>query len=61
MISPSGKRPIEVAQLSLPQIHRLLEGSFVHDERSVSTVDVAVIPSQGHGLNSQPLLVLHRS
>ena len=61
MISLSSKRPIEVAQLSLPQPNRLLEGSFVHDESSVSTADVAVIPSQGPGSNSQPLAVLHRS
>ena len=36
----------EPAPLSLPQLNRLVEGSFVRDESSVSNVDVAVIPSQ---------------
>ena len=36
----------EDAQLSLPQINRLFETSFVCDESSASTGDVAVISSQ---------------
>jgi hypothetical protein len=36
----------ETVSLSLPQINRLIEDSFVWDERSVSNVDVTVIPSQ---------------
>jgi hypothetical protein len=36
----------EPAPLSLPQLNRLVEGSFVLDESSVSNVDVPVIPSQ---------------
>ncbi len=36
----------EDAQLSLPQLNHLFEASFVCDESSVSTADVAVIPSQ---------------
>ena len=36
----------EAAQLSLPQLNRLFEASFVCDESSASTADVAVIPSQ---------------
>ncbi len=36
----------ESAQLSLPQLNRLFEDSFVCDESSVSTADVVVIPYQ---------------
>ena len=36
----------EPAPLSLPQLNRLFEASFVRDESSASNVDVAVIPSQ---------------
>jgi hypothetical protein len=36
----------EATQLSLPQLNRLFEVSFVCDESSVSTVDIVVIPSQ---------------
>ena len=36
----------EPAPLSLPQLNRLVEASFVRDESSVSNADVAVIPSQ---------------
>jgi hypothetical protein len=36
----------ENASLSLPQLNRLFEASFVRDESSVSNADVAVIPSQ---------------
>ena len=36
----------EPAPLSLPQLNRLVEASFVRDESSASNVDVAVIPSQ---------------
>ena len=32
--------------LSLPQLNRLVEASFVRDERSASNTDVTVIPSQ---------------
>ncbi len=37
--------------LSLPQLNRLVESSFVWDERSVSNDDVTVIPSHGQLLN----------
>jgi hypothetical protein len=36
----------EPVPLSLPQLNRLVEASFVRDERSVSNADVTVIPSQ---------------
>ena len=36
----------ETAPLSLPQLNRLFEASFVRDEISASNVDVAVISSQ---------------
>jgi hypothetical protein len=36
----------EAAQLSLPELNRLFEASFVRDESFASTADVAVIPSQ---------------
>ncbi len=36
----------ETASLMLPQLNRLIEASFVWDERSASNADVTVIPSQ---------------
>jgi hypothetical protein len=36
----------EPVPLSLPQLNRLVEASFVRDERSASNADVTVIPSQ---------------
>ena len=36
----------ETASLSLPQLNRLIEASFVRDESSASNADVPVIPSQ---------------
>jgi len=36
----------ETTSLSLPQLNRLIEASFVRDESSVSNADVTVIPSQ---------------
>jgi len=36
----------ETTSLSLPQVNRLIETSFVRDESSASNVDVTVIPSQ---------------
>ncbi len=36
----------ETVSLSLPQLNRLIEASFVRDEISVSNADVTVIPSQ---------------
>jgi len=36
----------ESAPLSLPQLNRLIEASFVWDEISASNADVTVIPSQ---------------
>jgi hypothetical protein len=36
----------EPVPLSLPQLNRLVEASFVWDENSVSNADVTVIPSQ---------------
>ncbi len=36
----------EPVPLSLPQLNRLVEASFVRDESSVSNADVTVIPSQ---------------
>jgi hypothetical protein len=36
----------EPVPLSLPQLNRLVEASFVWDESSVSNADVPVIPSQ---------------
>jgi hypothetical protein len=44
----------EAAQLSLPQLNCLFEASFVRDESSASTADVAVIPSQ-HKFTAQIL------
>ena len=44
----------ETASLSLPQLNRLLEASFVRDESSASNADVAVIPSQ-HRVTQQLL------
>ncbi len=44
----------EAAPLSLPQLNRLFEVSFVRDESSASNADVAVIPSQ-HRVNQQIL------
>jgi hypothetical protein len=44
----------EADPLSLPQINRLFEVSFVWDERSVSNSSVTVIPSQ-HGVTQQIL------
>ena len=44
----------ETAPLSLPQLNRLFEASFVRDESSVSNADVAVIPSQ-HRVTQQIL------
>jgi hypothetical protein len=44
----------EAAQLSLPQLNRLFEASFVCDESSASTADVAIIPSQ-HKVTAQIL------
>ncbi len=35
----------ETVSLSLPQLNRLIEASFVRDEISVSNTDVTVIPS----------------
>ncbi len=53
----------ETTSLSLPQINRLFEASFVWDESSVSNSDTTVIPSQNrvtHQLLShwQPFQVL---
>ena len=42
------------AQLSLPQLNLLFEASFVCDENSTSTADVADIPSQ-HKVTTQIL------
>jgi hypothetical protein len=36
----------ETTSLSLPQINRLIEDSFVRDESSASNADVTAIPSQ---------------
>ena len=36
----------ETSPLSLPQLNRLFESSFVRDESSASNTDVVVIPSQ---------------
>jgi hypothetical protein len=44
----------ETATLSLPQLSRLFEASFVRDENSASNADVAVIPSQ-HRVTQQIL------
>ena len=44
----------EPAPLSLPQLNRLIEASFVRDESSGSNVDVAVIPSH-HRVTQQIL------
>ena len=44
----------EPAPLSLPQIDRLVEVSFVRDENSVSNVDITVIPSH-HRITQQIL------
>ena len=45
----------EPAPLSLPQLNRLVEASFVWDESSASNADVAVIPSQ-HRVTQQILI-----
>jgi hypothetical protein len=45
----------ESAQLSLPQLNRLFEDSFVCDESSASTADVVVIPYQ-HKVTFQILI-----
>ena len=47
----------ETASLSLPQLNRLHEASFVRDENSASNADVAVIPSH-HRVTQQ--LLSHR-
>jgi hypothetical protein len=44
----------ETVSLSLPQLNRLIEASFVRDEISVSNADVTVIPSQ-HRVTQQML------
>ncbi len=44
----------ETASLSLPQLNRLIEDSFVRDERSTSNPDVTVIPSH-HRVTQQIL------
>jgi hypothetical protein len=44
----------ETASLSLPQLNRLFEVSFVRDESSVSNDDTSVIPSQ-HRVTQQLL------
>ncbi len=44
----------ETAPLSIPQLNRLIEASFVRDESSDSNVDVTVIPSQ-HRVTQQIL------
>ncbi len=44
----------ETASLSLPQLNRLIEVSFVRDESSVSNADATVIPSQ-HRVTQQIL------
>ena len=36
----------ETSSLSLPQLNRLVEASFVRDESSASNADVTAIPSQ---------------
>jgi hypothetical protein len=48
------------APLSLPQLNRLFEASFVRDESSASNADVAAIPSQheGYPTDPQPLAAL---
>jgi hypothetical protein len=48
----------ETASLSLPQLNRLIEASFVRDESSVSNADVTVIPSQ-HRVTKQILSHWH--
>ena len=44
----------ETTSLSLPQLNRLIEASFVRDESSASNADTAVIPSQ-HRVTQQLL------
>ncbi len=44
----------ETASLSLPQLNRLIEASFVRDESSASNADVTAIPSQ-HRVTQQIL------
>jgi hypothetical protein len=44
----------ETVSLSLPQINRLIEDSFVWDESSVSNADVTALPSQ-HRVTQQIL------
>jgi hypothetical protein len=44
----------ETTSLSLPQFNRLIEASFVRDERSASNADVTTIPSQ-HRVTQQIL------
>ena len=41
------RKSCETVSLSLPQFNRLIESSFVRDKRSVSNVDVTVIPLAG--------------
>ena len=44
----------EAAPLSIPQLNRLIEASFVRDESSASNADVTAIPSQ-HRVTQQIL------
>ena len=44
----------ETAPLSIPQLNRLIEASFVRDESSASNADVTAIPSQ-HRVTQQIL------
>ncbi len=48
------RKSCETVSLSLPQFNRLIESSFVRNKRSVSNVDVTVIPSQ-HRVTQQIL------
>ena len=45
----------ETASLSLPQLNRLIEASFVRDENSASNADATAIPSQ-HRVTQQILI-----
>ncbi len=47
----------EIATLILPQLNRLIEASFVWDERSVSNTDATAVPSQ-HRVTQQILAAL---
>jgi hypothetical protein len=47
-------QPQETASLSLPQLNRLIEASFVRDETSASNADATAIPSQ-HRVTQQIL------